>query len=193
MLSLPDWAFYPLAAMIIGGMVVTAVSFGENHQRSPEEIRAEGIVYEGEALAALIVGNGLTVEFLQENGTRFARIMAARGPLDGIQSAGAFFTLSPDERSAIDGHRVRVQFVAKAAPEAAAAEVRANLFIPGRTQSHWETFSLTDDHQVFTLDITPRDCTNSYAYAGLWPDWTNGANTVDLQLVEITILEPISC
>lgn len=79
-------------------------------RRTPEQIRAEGLVYEGDTLNALITGNGLEALFLTEGQTPFMRISAARGPFDGMQSAGAFYALSPDELEALQGHRVRLTF-----------------------------------------------------------------------------------
>lgn len=110
MYSLPDWAFYPLAAAVAGGMIAGALAFGDTPRRTPEQIRAEGLVYEGDTLNALITGNGLEALFLTEGQTPFMRISAARGPFDGMQSAGAFYALSPDELEALQGHRVRLTF-----------------------------------------------------------------------------------
>lgn len=193
MYSLPDWAFYPITTAIAAGMILTALSFGESGHRTPEEIRAEGIAFSGEGLASLTVGNGLTVEFLTEGGTAFARIAAARGPFDGMQSAGAFFTLSEDEIEAVQGHRIRLTYVTRASDVDGAEEVRFNLFIPGRSQGDWESHPTTAAYATTTLDITPAECDWGFAYVGLWPDWQPGRNQIDLERVALNVLEPIPC
>ncbi|WP_417486186.1 hypothetical protein [Maricaulis sp.] len=191
--SLPDWAFYPTAAAVVAAMIAAATSFGDTNHRTPEEIRAEGITFSGDRLPMLTTGNGLTVEFLSEDGIQFARIMAARGPLDGIQSAGAFFTLSEDEIEALEGHRLRMTYVVRSSAEDGAEQMLTNLFIPGRSQSQWETNALEPDFTALTVEISPTRCDWEYAYVSVWPDWNNVRNQVDLQRVDVTVLEPISC
>ncbi len=193
MYSLPDWAFYPIATALAAGMVVTAMSFGESGHRTPEEIRAEGIAFADDSLAALTLGNGLAAEFLTDEETQFARISAARGPFDGIQSAGAFFTLSEDEIEALEGHRVRLTFAVRAAEIDGAEQVRFNLFIPGRSQGDWQVSPVTSEFTRVTLDLTPAQCEWGFAYVALWPDWTTDHNQIDLERVEISALEPVPC
>ena len=79
MFSLPDWAFYPIAALVTGGMVAGALAFGDSAKRTPEQIQAEGLVYEGDTLNAIGTGNGLEATFLTEGQTAFVRVAASRG------------------------------------------------------------------------------------------------------------------
>ncbi|OLF71745.1 hypothetical protein AWH62_11440 [Maricaulis sp. W15] len=193
MLSLPDWAFYPISAAAAAGMIAAAMSFGDTNHRTPEEIRAEGITFEGESLAALTVGNGLTVEFLTENGIRFARVSAARAPLDGIQSAGAFFTLTTEEIEALQGHRIRLTYTLRAASSNGADEALLNFFTPGRSQQDWERHLLAPEFDTITMDLSPTTCEWGFGYVGLWPDWRSSQNQADLSRVELTALEAVPC
>ena len=193
MLSLPDWAFYPIATATAAGMIAAAMSFGNVAHRTPEEIRAEGLIYEGERLAAMTLGNGLTVEFLTEDGSQFARIAAARGPLDGLQSAGAFFTLSPDEIEAFQGHRLRVTYTLRATPEQGAEQTLLNVFMPERGQATWVSQATRENYESLTIELSPARCELGFAYVSLWPDWRAQRNQVDLQRVELTALEPLPC
>ncbi|WP_291841574.1 hypothetical protein [Maricaulis sp.] len=193
MLSLPDWAFYPLATAAAAGMIALAVSFGESDHRAPEEILAEGLVYDGPGLAALQTGNGLTAEFLTENGEAFVRISAARGPFDGIQSAGAFFTLTPEEREALQGHRVRIRFNLRQADVQPAEATRLAFLIPGLGQDSWQRMPVGEDFAPIELDIEPPSCVWTVGFIGLWPDWTTDRNTIDLESVELMALEPVTC
>jgi hypothetical protein len=193
MLSLPDWAFYPLAAAAAGGMIASALSFGNSEHRTPEEIRAEGIVYEGELLAALTVGNGLVVDYFEESGIHYARITASRGPLDGIRSAGAFFSLSPEALQAISGYRVNLDVTLRASREAAAEGARVNLFVPGRSQGDWQRIIVRDQFETVSLGVEPVSCVLDYGYVGIWPDWSGGANAVEIARVAISVHEPLDC
>ncbi|WP_417490910.1 hypothetical protein [Maricaulis sp.] len=191
MYSLPDWAFYPIAALVTAGMVGGALSHGDNTVRSREEILSEGIVYEGDGLNALTTGNGLTARFLTEGDENFARIDAVRGPFDGIQSAGAFFALSPTEIDAIQGRRVRVSFTLRRAPEHGADNVRLNFFVPGIGQNSGEHVEPDDGFESFTIEVAAPVCSWDHAYIGLWPAWDFERNTVDLQRVELTPLDQL--
>lgn len=189
MYSLPDWAFYPIAALVAAGMVGGALSYGDNSLRSREEILSDGIVFQGDSLNAITVGNGLTARILGDGEEVFARIDAVRGPFEGIQSAGAFFTLSPAELEAIQGRRVRVHFTVRSAPEHGAAGVRLNLFIPGVGQDAGQHQELGSEFESFTLEINPPSCSWEFGYIGLWPDWNFEHNTIDLERVELTPLD----
>ncbi len=193
MISLPDWAFYPLASLIAGGMIAGALSFGDVTHRAPEEIRAEGLAYEGDSLNAITTGNGLTAELLTEGDTTFLRVSAVRGPLDGIQSAGAFFTLSPDELSALEGHRVRFTFRVRQAAPAPADGVRFNFFVPNVGQDSWQRHTVSDEYGEIIFDLSPQSCDWAHGYIGIWPDWDNDRNAVDIARVTLTALEPLEC
>lgn len=193
MFSLPDWAFYPISAIVAGGMIAGALAFGDVSRRTPEQIRAEGLVYEGDTLNAVATGNGLEAALLADGDNAFLRISAARGPFDGMQSAGAFFALSPDELEALEGHRVRVTVRARSADEQPAEGVRFNLFLPGIGQDGWTRHTLGEDFEDITFDISPPTCSWDYGYIGIWPDWDFERNTVDIRRVELVALEEIEC
>lgn len=189
MYSLPDWAFYPIAALVAAGMVGGALSYGDNSTRSREEILTDGVVFAGDSLNAITTGNGLSAQILTENGETFARIDAVRGPFEGIQSAGAFFTLSLTELAAIQGRRVRVRFTIRSAEGFGAAGVRLNLFIPDVGQHAGLHQELGSEFESFTLEINPPTCTWDFGYIGVWPDWAFERNTIDLERVELTPLD----
>ena len=193
MLSLPDWAFYTISSAVAAGMVATAMSLGDADQRTPEEVRAEGITFDGDNLATLTVGGGLTVEFLSENNTQYARISAARGPLDGMQSAGAFFTLTAQEIEALQGHRVRLTYVLRSPQDHGADFALLNFFVPGRSQNDWENHPIESSFGAVSIDLSPPHCDWDFAYVGVWPDWRANGNLIDLKRVELTVLEPVTC
>jgi hypothetical protein len=193
MYSLPDWAFYPLAALLIGGMIYGALSGADNTIRSNEDILAEGVAFEGDQLNGITLGNGLDAVVLVENDRVFARISAARGPLDGPQSAGAFYTLTPQEIEAMQGHVVQVSFRVRSAGENGASGVNLALFVAGIGQDAWQRQAVTTEFADYSMTITPPPCDWGYGYLGLWPDWTVGTNTIDVDRVEIRVLEAQTC
>ncbi|WP_339739636.1 hypothetical protein [uncultured Maricaulis sp.] len=189
MYSLPDWAFYPIAALAVAGMVAGALSYGDNSERSPEEILTDGILFEGDSLNAITTGNGLSARILREGEETFARIDAVRGPFDGMQSAGAFFALSPGELDAIQGRRVRLRFTVRSAPEFGAPGIRLNFFVPGFGQDSGEHVEISERFETFTLEAASPECSWEFGYIGMWPDWDFEHNTVDLERVELTALD----
>lgn len=193
MFSLPDWAFYPLAAALTAGMIAGALSLGESNYRSPEQILEDGVRYEGEQLDAVTLGNGLEAAFLIEGEVRFARITASRGPLDGPQSAGAFYGLLPQEIEALQGHALEIRVWARRSSEQGAEGVRISLFTPGVGQGSWQRVTLGSDFEAISLTVTPPACNWNYGYLGLWPDWEFNADTVEIRAVEIRAGEAIAC
>ena len=193
MFSLPDWAFYPISAAIVAGMVAGALSLGDTTHRTPEEILAQGLTYEGDTLNVATTGNGLTATLLTDGDETYLRIEAARGPLDGMQSAGAFFPLTPDEREALQGHRVRVSVDVRASHENPARGVRLSFFVPRIGQSSWQRYEVGSEFERIEFDATPPGCVWSFGYIGLWPDWDYEANAIDVREVRLTALEPLDC
>lgn len=189
MYSLPDWVFYPLATLAAASMIAGALNSSRDPARMPEEILADGIMFEGDSLNAMTLGNGLSAQMLTEGGTTFARIEAVRGPFDGQQSAGAFFALSPVELTALQGHSVRIQFTVRSADENGAAGLRTNFFVPGVGQSDWHRDEISGGFEIVTLDQTAPSCRWDIGYIGLWPDWDFERNTIDLERVELSALE----
>jgi len=191
--SLPDWAFFPLALALIGSMIYVALNMGDRVTLTADDILEQGVVHEGAGLQGLTTGNGLSVVYLSDESGEFARITAERGPFDGIQSAGAFFSLTEPQREALRGHRVRITATLRAAPVNGAEGVQLNLFLPDRGQNNWQRVVLSEDAETYSIEITSRACSWDLAFLALWPDWDAQANTVDLYRYEIQALEPVEC
>ena len=191
--SLPDWAFLPLSALTIAGMIYGALQFGSNNLRSFEEIRTEGVLIEGDMLQGMVTGPGLAATFLDDRGTTIARVTAVRGPLDGTQSAGAFFALSPNELAALQGHSLSVRMTVRSAATDGADRIRATVFVPGMSQSDWQEYPVSSNFEEVSFILIPPSCIWDYGYAGMWPDWQSGANTIEVARVSIEVHEAQDC
>lgn len=191
--SLPDWAFFPLSALVIATMVYSALQFGSDTQRSTEEIQAEGIVIEGDLLQGLVTGPGLVASFLDDGGTTIARITASRGPLDGQQSAGVFYALAPHELEALQGFNLTVRYHVRSASENGADGVRTVFFVPGMSQGDWVETALESRAQTVAYELRPTACAWDFGWAAIWPDWDENANTIDLERIEIIVGSPADC
>lgn len=191
--SLPDWAFFPLSALVIATMVYSALQFGSDTQRSTEEIQAEGIVIEGDLLQGLVTGPGLVASFLDDGGTTIARITASRGPLDGQQSAGVFYALAPHELEALQGFDLTIRYHIRRPPADTANGLRTAFFVPGMSQGDWRHSEVTRDRATVDFELSPPSCAWDFGWAALWPDWDNGANTIDLERIEIIVNAPADC
>jgi len=193
MFSLPDWAFYPIASLFVGGMIFGALSSGDSSTRLPGDILENGIVYDGVMLNSITLGNGLNANVMVENNQEFVRIDAVRGPFDGPQSAGAFFTLTPNEIEAIQSHVIQVTYVARSSRENGASSSNFSFFVPGIGQDSWQSFPVTDEFSDVSVIVSPPSCEWDWSYIGIWPDWTTNANSIDVQSVKIEALEPAKC
>jgi len=193
MFSLPDWAFYPIASLLVGGMIFGALSGGDTTTRTPEDILENGVVYDDVMLNSITLGNGLNANVMIENDQEFVRIDAVRGPFDGPQSAGAFFTLSPQEIETLQGHAIQVTYNIRSSPENGATNANFSFFVPGIGQSSWQNTSLTPQFSEFSIIIAPPSCEWDWGFIGIWPNWATNANSVDVQSVKIEVLESAEC
>lgn len=193
MFSLPDWAFFPLAGAVIAGMIAGALSLGDSGYRSSEQIIAEGVSFDGVQLEAITTGNGLDAGFLIEGQTRIVRITASRGPLDGPQSAGAFYTLLPQEIEALQGYSLQVTYWARSSADQGAEAARFNFFAPGIGQGSWQRVELGPEFEAVSITVTPPSCDWNFGYIGVWPDWEYQADTIELRAVEVRALEAVAC
>lgn len=193
MFSLPDWAFFPLAGAVIAGMIAGALSLGDTGYRSSEQIIAEGVRFDDVQLEAITTGNGLEAGFLIEGQTRIVRITASRGPLDGPQSAGAFYTLLPQEIEALQGHSLEVRFWARSSADNGAEAMRVSLFTRGIGQDSWRRMPVGSEFEEISFSVTPPTCDWTYGYVGAWPDWEFEADTIELRAVEVRALDAVEC
>ena len=191
--SLPDWAFFPLSALVIAAMVYSALQFGSDSQRSTEEILAEGIVVEGDLLQGIVTGPGLAATFLDDGNRTIARIIADRGPLDGPQSAGAFISLAPNELEALQGYNLTIRYRVRPSPTDGAAGLRTAFFVPGMSQSDWRRSELENEFQDVDFELTPPGCAWDFGWAGMWPDWDDGGNSIDVVRIEVIVGAPADC
>lgn len=194
--SLPDWAFYPLAALAVTAMITGAVLMGgEERPLSADEIRSQGYIYEGESLRGLTVGPGLAVEYLTENDQSFARIAAERGPFDGVPHGGSFFALNRNQVEAFQGYSVIITATLRSPTVDGAETVQMNFFAGGRNQNDWETFNLPGSFEEVVFSVSTPSCEweDGRSLIAFWPASSVGANTVDLARVEITASEAQDC
>ncbi|MBO6796531.1 hypothetical protein [Maricaulis sp.] len=191
--SLPDWAFFPLSALVIAAMVYSALQFGSDSQRSTEEILAEGIVVEGDLLQGIVTGPGLAATFLDDGNRTIARIIADRGPLDGPQSAGAFITLAPNELEALQGYNLTIRYRVRRSPTDGAAGLRTAFFVPGMSQNDWQYTEVDGAFQDVDFQLTPPACAWDFGWAGMWPDWDDGGNSIDVVRIEVIVGAPADC
>lgn len=192
--SLPDWAFFTLTPALVIGMIWLALSVGgDRRPLTVEEIRAQGLVFEGAALQAITTGPGLTAQHLAEGERSFVRINAVRGPFDGTQSAGAFFALDERELDALQGYELEMQIILRRPPVDGADTALVNIFLPDRGHDQWQTVELEQDFTTISLTARSALCDWRLAYLGVWPAWDEGANSVDLESVAVRAIGPTTC
>lgn len=170
LLSLPDWAFYPLMVLISVAMVYGSLSI-----RPPGgevEFEENILLVEGPALANFFNGPGTRAQFIPDfPGGPVARL-SADGSLDalGRQSAGTGLYLPADYARMAAGHPVQITILMRAADEDL-TDFRLAYFVLEEGSSGWQTRTVSNDFEEVTYTYTPSETsTRGQHILGFWPD-----------------------
>jgi hypothetical protein len=192
-----DYVFYPLLMIAAAAMIgVPLVMTASDRFGAAEDIRENGITISGERLQFLAAGEGLTFEFLQDaDGQMFARVSAnaERGAAYISPSAGVFDSLRPYEIEAIAGYDLEVSYTLATPAGGAAERVDLAYFQDGIGQSAWVPQVLADGRTEYVITVAPPVCEPSFAFVGLWPEFSENANRVDLYEIRIRPGQPAQC
>ena len=151
---LRDLYFYPLAALLIAGMIALALSFGGGEDMTDAEIVEMGWAMEGPALRNLSVSPGTNMDYREAEGG-YARLSAFTPFGTGPGSVGVFATLGPDHERVFAGRPLRITLRARQA-DADGLEAFDTAYFPIEAgPSDWQVFTLERDWQEFSFDFTP--------------------------------------
>ena len=151
---LRDALFYPLAALLVAGMIAFALSLGGGDALTDEEIVAEGWTLEGPALRNLTVSPGINMSYRDAEGGYVQ--LSAFTPYDvGPGSIGTFATLGPDHERAFAGRPLRVTLRARRAARDGLQAFDTAYFPVEALPSPWAVFPLEDDWTEHSFEFTP--------------------------------------
>lgn len=187
-----DRFFYPLAALIIGGMIYFALSLSVASTPVDENI------YElsGDSLSQLFPSPGTTVQLANDPGGAVAyAVMGAHSDRAGVEaSAGVFGTLGPVHEASFAGSPIRITIRARKGQFDPALVMEAGYFTAGSGDSPWQSFTLGPDFSDHSFIFTPGEITQKGGtdFVGVWPDKAGKGGTIDVMSIRVEkILEPV--
>lgn len=166
-----DIFFYPLALLIIAGIIIFALSFKDRlPPLTKTEILAQGFVLENEGLQRLTASPGTMIEFTASGSKAILTSHIARDIAP--PSAGVFATLGEDYESAFAETLLEIQVKARLVDPLQAASLEIGYFSAGSGDSGWKAFALTETVETYTLYFRPGPVLEQKGqdYIGLWPD-----------------------
>ena len=196
-LRINDTFFYLLAAVTVALMIAPQLWIASTQWESlSQDVLENGVTIEGDRLSAMAAGQGVGFEMVRDSqGRLVARIHADRvlGDPTLIASAGVFDALQAHELDAMAGYLLRITYTISPSEIGGATQTNLGAFQIGIGQSAWQMTELVPGQSEYELMLYPPRCTPQYTFMGVWPDATNGANSVDLHRIRVEAVEPFAC
>lgn len=185
-----DMFFYPLASLVIGGMIYFALSFGG--ESGPEN--ADIYSLDGDNLAALFPSPGTTLQLMGEvqNGGVYAVLAAHMTRAEAPPSAGVFGTLGPVYEKNFGEQTIRITVRARQGKANPALNFDIAYFTSGAGDSDWTTYTLTDQFKDYSFLFSPGKPQSKKGndYIGIWPDPTGQQGTIEVMSVRVERVVP---
>lgn len=184
-----DRFFFPLAAMVIAGMVAYALSFEVNEA----PVNADLYERQGAGLSILFPSPGTTVKppDIEASSENYAVLASHMSRDIAPPSAGVFATLGPAYERNFAGQTIDITVRARRGRENPSPRMDVNYITPGVGQTDWRTFELSEDFTDYTLEFSPvksPDIINHYL--GIWPDNSGNGKTVEIESVRVARRKP---
>ncbi|MEM7729633.1 MAG: hypothetical protein AAF311_10210 [Pseudomonadota bacterium] len=185
-----DSLFYPLAALLTGGIVALALSVGGTAPLTDAEIVDRGWQLSGSDLNSLTVSPGSSAVYSSSEGG-FMRL-SQQVPL-GVEppSIGVFATLGPAHERAFAGKRLRVTFRARTARNNPLS-VFQTAYVPVEgAPSQWTNFELGPDWRIYRFEYTPpvTDAEANVDLVAVFPGRWGRNRQMDLAFISVELLD----
>lgn len=191
---LPDRLFYPLALLMIAGLIAGALSLGGRAALTEEQIIAEGWEVSGEALQSLTVSPGSDLLFragdtLRADEPAYVTLSQFRAYDDGPASIGVFATLSADYEQAFAGKLLRVTVRARSSGADPLETLHAAYYPMEANSSRWRDFPLTPEWQDHTFFFKPPiiDAPPNVDLMAIFPGWMGERKTMDVASIRVAV------
>ena len=194
---LKDRYFYPLAAVIVAGMIAFALSFGERIDLTDREIWDDGYTMQGEDLARLTAQPGTQAVFVAEAGgeTAYSRLTstAARATLP-TDKPGVFAPLGPQYERAFATRKLRMTITARASRINPLDHFDMGYFSAGSGDSRLIRKELTTDWEDYVFEFSPGALTENQGldHFSVWPGETAELLNMDVKYMHVEVLNPPS-
>lgn len=186
---LRDRIFYPLAVLVIAGIIGLALSFGEGEAFSDNQIISDGWQISGPELNALTISPGSNGAYVDEDGG-YIQLSQFTPDGEGPASIGVFATLGPAHERAFAGRLLRLSFRARAGRINPLKEFDVAYYSMEGEPSGWTTFALGPDWQDYTVDYSPPiiAAMENVDLVAVFPGRAGENETIDLASIRIEVL-----
>ena len=190
---LKDRYFYPLAVLVIAGIVGIALSFGGSESYSPEVLRAQGYTIAGEDLARLESQPGTQSEFVAATAGEpaYARLSSTVAFDIAPPGPGTFASIGPDYEAAFGGYPLRLTITARRSRISGLDGFDIAYFTAGAGDSGWQPRTLGEDWADYVLEFTPgvpNGVGERRDFFSVWPGRTAEPRYMDVRRMRIDVL-----
>lgn len=191
---LKDRFFYPLAAIIVAGMIFGALSFGEDPDLTVDKIRTSGYLMTGEDLVRLTAQPGTQAIYIAptRDEPAYARLTstAARNSLP--KGPGVFAPLGLIHERAFAAQDIRMTVTARSSRINGLETFDIGYFSAGSGDSGWKRHRLTPEWKDYVLDFRPGALTERVGldHASVWPGTTGELLNVDVKSIKVVVRNP---
>ena len=187
--SLPDWAFYPLIAMMTAALIWGGIAYRPNS--ALPVVTNTSFVISDEALVHFVPAPGTRYSYVPSGyGQPVARVSAsATLETAGQLSAGVTAFLPETFERAVIGQRIRVRIHAEAVGSSP-VEFAIGYFTTANGDSGWNSFVAGTSPQTFEFEWTvPQGEANANESIGIWPDISGQGKGLLVHSFRVDILE----
>lgn len=194
-----DTLFFPLAAVVAGAFIVTALQpFVERPPSGPVSCgncgNKEDKTISGAELHRFLPGNydGIAVMVSPEGGPPVLRITRLADQIYEDPRSGAHIVLAEDLEYAFESREIEILIEARAVTDFGATQFEADYFAKAEGESGWKPFNLTRDFQTysFKFNAPPRGDTEGYDYLGIRPVAPDKRRVMEVRSVRIHAVGP---
>lgn len=194
-MTLPDWLFYPLAAIFVAVLVFFSSHYWPGRSLEPgpfDGAPKDGVDISGKALGLLQAGPGLVAELVEDKGAPYLHASAGHKPDEGVRSAGIFLVLPSRFGAYYSGKKTVLRFEVRQGDPDPSSDSFIGWYSVGRGNGPHVPCPLTRQWSWCTLHYTPPPTGKGTVvdYLGLWPDAQGLSRTVDIRALHVGLDEP---
>lgn len=191
-----DRFFFPLAAILAGAFVLTALQpFVERPPRGPLSAggrNAEDVTAAGAELHRFLPGNFDGIEIVDTPEDPILRITRFADEAYEDPRSGPHIVLAEDLEYAFESRPVEIVIEARAATDAGASQFEANYFAKSEGESGWQKFNLTPAWQPysFAFEVPARVQSEGNDYIGIRPVVPEKRRVMEVRSVRVHAIGP---
>lgn len=185
-----DFLFYPLTALVAGGVIYYALSFAEEYEPI---VLSEGFSVSGEQLQHMLIPEQLEFSLVtdEQTGEVVAVLKSHANKKSAPPSAGISVRLGADFEKIFNGKPLEMTVRARAGSSEATPLFEMGYFAVGGKSSDWQAFEPTPTYQDYTVRVEKSAPLDSapVSYAGIWPDLEGFGRTLNISSITVKIAQ----